>query len=52
MLITEQSLTQTLDGREGHPRRRRPVFIPQQKVFTRGEPLFTLRLFLGHLVIA
>ena len=50
MLITEQSLTATLDGREGHPRRRRRLFIRQLTVFIGKQLLFILRSSLGHLV--
>jgi len=50
MLIAEQSLAETLVGREDDSRRRCRVFIPREAVFTRNELLFTLHLFLGHLV--
>jgi hypothetical protein len=48
MLITEQSLVETLDGREAHLRRRRRLFIPHQAVFIPNQLLFTRRLVLSH----
>jgi hypothetical protein len=41
MLITEQSLAETLDGRAGDPRRRCRLFIPDQAVFIRDQLLFS-----------
>jgi hypothetical protein len=40
MLITEQSLVETLDGRARDPGRRCRLFIPHQAVFTQGQLLF------------
>jgi hypothetical protein len=41
MLITEQSLAETLDGRAGDPRQRCRLFIPDQAVFIRDQLLFS-----------
>jgi hypothetical protein len=43
MLITEQSLAETLDGRGGDPRRRCRLFIPHQAVFIPEQLLFIQR---------
>jgi hypothetical protein len=40
MLITEQSLAETLDGSARDPRRRCRLFIPDQAVFIRDQLLF------------
>jgi hypothetical protein len=41
MLITEQSLAETLEGRASDPRRRCRLFIPDQAVFIRDQLLFS-----------
>jgi hypothetical protein len=41
MLITEQSLAETLDGRARDPRRRCRLFITHQAVFIRDQLLFS-----------
>jgi hypothetical protein len=41
MLITEQSLAETLEGRTRDPRRGRRLFIPDQAVFIRDQLLFS-----------
>jgi hypothetical protein len=48
MLITEQSLVETLDGRAGDRRRRCRLFIPHQAVFTPNKLLFSPCLVCGH----
>jgi hypothetical protein len=48
MLITEQSLVETLDGRAGDHRRRCRQFIPHQAVFIPNQLLFSLRLVFSH----
>src|ERR1700757_4090939 len=48
MLITEQSLAETLDGRAGDPRRRCRLFIPHQAVFIPNQLLFSPRLVCRH----
>ena len=50
MLVTEESLAETLVGRGDDSRRGCRVFIPREAVFIRNELPFTLCLFLGHLV--
>jgi hypothetical protein len=52
MLITEQSLAETLDGRARDPRRRCRLFIPHQAVFIRDQLLFSCRSVLRHPVAA
>src|SRR5271156_168892 len=48
MLITEQSLVETLDGRAGDPRRRCRLFIPHPAVFIPNQLLFSPRLVCSH----
>jgi len=48
MLITEQSLVETLDGRAGDPRRGCRLFIPHQAVFIPNQLLFSPRLVCSH----
>src|ERR1700728_3815151 len=48
MLIAEQSLAETLDGRAGDPRRRCRLFIPHQAVFIPNQLLFSPRLVCSH----
>jgi hypothetical protein len=48
MLITEQSLVETLDGRAGDLRRRCRLFIPHQAVFIPNQLLFSPRLVCSH----
>ena len=48
MLITEQSLVETLDGRAGDLRRRCRLFIPHQAVFIPNQLLFSPRLICSH----
>lgn len=48
MLIAEQSLDETLDGRAGDPRRRCRLFIPHQAVFIPNKLLFSPRLVCSH----
>jgi hypothetical protein len=48
MLITEQSLAETLDGRADDRRRRCRLFIPHQAVFIPNKLLFSPRLVGSH----
>ena len=48
MLISEQSLVETLDGRAGDRRRRSRLFIPHQAVFIPNKPLLNQRLVCSH----
>ena len=48
MLITEQSLVETLDGRAGDRRRGCRLFIPHQAVFIPNQLVFSPRLFFSH----
>ncbi len=48
MLITEQSLVETLDGRAGDPRRGCRLFIPHQAVFIPNQLLFSPRSVCSH----
>ena len=48
MLIAEQSLAETLDGRAGDRRRRCRLFIPDQAVFIPNKLLFSPCLVGSH----
>jgi hypothetical protein len=48
MLITEQSLAETLDGRADDRRRRCRLFMPDQAVFIPNKLLFSPRLVCSH----
>jgi hypothetical protein len=48
MLIAEQSLAETLDGRADDRRRRCRLFIPHQAVFIPNKLLFSPRLVFSH----
>ena len=48
MLIAEQSLAETLDGRADDTRRRCRLFIPHQAVFIPNQLLFSPRLVCSH----
>ena len=52
MLITEQSLAETLEGRASDPRRRSRLFIPGQAVFIRDQLLFSQCLVPGYRMVA